>query len=348
MLLLMSWPGYPSEARIPRPDYLSSFFGATATEVQGELLRLLASLGIDNRLAYRHPAVVAGTGVLVLVVVAGSFFGRWLSVGCARLIHGGLPSRLSGLRGILGGLPAGPFTLCPYTTLTARVLQVEFFYITIKLELQIGGRVQIPNLREVRELRGLTQKELAGVSGVSLRSVAGYEGGAQVRPNTARKLAQALNVEVADLAEASSYPKAQAPPSPEQPSFNGLLEEERRTQHLGVWTRYLRQRVEWCEKVLQKSPEDTFNNPFLSLDAAIQWAIYVGAESTQLQNALRNEVRSYTDADSEIIGELRTLLDRFVIVEDTTDARVKAMMDEAGLTDEDKEQRLRLIHGNAA
>jgi hypothetical protein len=74
----------------------------------------------------------------------------------------------------------------------------------------------------------------------------------------------------------------------------------------------------------------------------------VGIERTQLQDALRTEVRLYSDADSEIVGELHTLLDRFVAVEDTTDVRVKAMMDEAGLTDEDKEQRLRLIHGSAA
>jgi transcriptional regulator with XRE-family HTH domain len=91
--------------------------------------------------------------------------------------------------------------------------------------------VQIPNLRRLRELHGLTQKELADVSGVSLRSVAGYEGGAHARPNTARKLAEALNVEVADLVGADSYPKAQAPPSPTQPPLNGLrlthLEEER-------------------------------------------------------------------------------------------------------------------------
>jgi hypothetical protein len=60
-----------------------------------------------------------------------------------------------------------------------------------------------------------------------LRSVAGYEGGAHVRPNTARKLAQALNVEVADLVEASSYPKAQAPPSSIQPPLNGFEEERR-------------------------------------------------------------------------------------------------------------------------
>jgi hypothetical protein len=106
--------------------------------------------------------------------------------------------------------------------------------------------------------------------------------------------------------------------------------------------------VEWCEKVLQKSREDSFNNPFLSLDTAIQWAIYVGVECTQLRDAVRTEVRSSTDADSEIVGELHALLDRFVAVEDTTDVRVRAMMDEAGLTDEDKEQRLRLIPGSAA
>lgn len=87
--------------------------------------------------------------------------------------------------------------------------------------------MQIPNLRELRELHGLTQKELADVSGVSLRSVAGYEGGAHVRPNTARKLAQALNVEVADLVGADSSPKAQAPPSSIQPPLNGFEEERR-------------------------------------------------------------------------------------------------------------------------
>jgi len=149
----------------------------------------------------------------------------------------------------------------------------------------------------------------------------------------------------AKVTPSGGSPKA---PASSQPSFNGLLEEERRAQHLGVWKDYLSRRVEWCERVLQKSPEDSFNNPFLSLDTAIQWAIYVGSESAQLRDALRTEIRSHADADSEIVGELRALFDRFVAVADTTDVRVKSMMDEAGLTDEDKEQRLRLIHGSAA
>src|SRR5215210_2813033 len=56
---------------------------ATATQVKRELLRLLARVGIDDRLTYRHPAVVAGVGTLLLIV-SGRFSGRWVR-GCARL-----------------------------------------------------------------------------------------------------------------------------------------------------------------------------------------------------------------------------------------------------------------------
>jgi transcriptional regulator with XRE-family HTH domain len=49
------------------------------------------------------------------------------------------------------------------------------------------------------------------------------------RPSTLRKLAQGLNVEVADLYGEPEYPLGEAPPDPQQ-SFNGLLEEERRSR----------------------------------------------------------------------------------------------------------------------
>jgi hypothetical protein len=64
-----------------RPDHLSSFFGAPAAEVERELLRLLARVRVEDDLAYADPAIVAGVGVLVLVVL---LFGRWVR-GCARL-----------------------------------------------------------------------------------------------------------------------------------------------------------------------------------------------------------------------------------------------------------------------
>ncbi len=86
--------------------------------------------------------------------------------------------------------------------------------------------MQILNLREQRELRGWTQKDLAHESDVSVRSIAGYETGAGVRPNTARKLAEALGVEVADLVVMASG-KEEAPSSLQSP-LDGFVEEERR------------------------------------------------------------------------------------------------------------------------
>jgi len=55
---------------------------ATAAEVKRVLLRLLARLRVDHDLSKRYPAIVAGVGALVLVVVV---LARWVRVGCARL-----------------------------------------------------------------------------------------------------------------------------------------------------------------------------------------------------------------------------------------------------------------------
>ena len=94
----------------------------------------------------------------------------------------------------------------------------------------------IPNLKQWRELRGLTQVELADRSGVSPRSIAGFEAGASTRPNTARKLAEALDVDVMDLAGVDALPKGSAPPS-NQPSFDELLDEARRNEWFGAYDR---------------------------------------------------------------------------------------------------------------
>jgi transcriptional regulator with XRE-family HTH domain len=205
----------------------------------------------------------------------------------------------------------------------------------------------LESIRRIRTLRGMNQVELAKASGVAQNTISEIETGRrEARPATLRKLADALGVEIADFFEESTYPKDEAPPS-SQLTLNGLLDEEWRAQHLGVWKRYLSGRVTWCEKVLQKSPEEEWNNPFLTLDSAIQWAIYVGIESTQLRNIVQTEVLPYANADEELVAELRTLLDRFRAVEDQTDARVRTMMDEAGLSKEEKKRRLRVIEGAA-
>jgi transcriptional regulator with XRE-family HTH domain len=73
--------------------------------------------------------------------------------------------------------------------------------------------MKLPRLKEWRESRGLMQKEVAEDAGVSVYTVLRAEGGISIRPNTARKIAEALNVTVADLLEDPPVPLGQAPTS---------------------------------------------------------------------------------------------------------------------------------------
>jgi transcriptional regulator with XRE-family HTH domain len=62
--------------------------------------------------------------------------------------------------------------------------------------------MKLPGLREWRELRGYTQRELAKTVGTSQDTISKLETGARgCRPSTAQRLAQALQVEVAELAK---------------------------------------------------------------------------------------------------------------------------------------------------
>lgn len=73
--------------------------------------------------------------------------------------------------------------------------------------------MKLPKSRAWREAKGLTRQELAEAAGLSPQTLAGYESGRDARPNNARKLADALGVEVAELMEESQLPKALAQPS---------------------------------------------------------------------------------------------------------------------------------------
>jgi transcriptional regulator with XRE-family HTH domain len=65
----------------------------------------------------------------------------------------------------------------------------------------------LDELRRLRKLKGLSQVELAERSGVSAYTITEIETGhREPRPSTLRKLASALDAEVADF-----FPKAQAP-----------------------------------------------------------------------------------------------------------------------------------------
>ena len=67
-------------------------------------------------------------------------------------------------------------------------------------------------LREFRRQKGWSQKDLADESGVGQDTISGIERGQhEPRPSTLRKLATALDVEIADFFREPALPKAEAP-----------------------------------------------------------------------------------------------------------------------------------------
>jgi transcriptional regulator with XRE-family HTH domain len=95
----------------------------------------------------------------------------------------------------------------------------------------IGDKV-----RELRERGFFTRRELAQRSGLAQITLQHLEHGMSARPRrqTLEKVANGLSVPIDVLLEAAEDedPKAEAPPSPAQASFNGLLEDERRRDRL--------------------------------------------------------------------------------------------------------------------
>src|SRR5215212_6359143 len=90
-------------------------------------------------------------------------------------------------------------------------------------------------LREIRLGRGLSQADLSTMTGVAEFTISEIEAGkrANPRPSTLRKLAQALEVEVAELYGDPTYPKDRAP-SPDgeddwRPSLRSWIDFTRRT-----------------------------------------------------------------------------------------------------------------------
>ena len=79
-------------------------------------------------------------------------------------------------------------------------------------------------------MRGMNQVDLAKASGVAQNTISEIElGKREARPATLRKLAWALDVEIADFFEEAGRPKVPTPSS-QQLTLNGELEEERCTE----------------------------------------------------------------------------------------------------------------------
>jgi transcriptional regulator with XRE-family HTH domain len=113
----------------------------------------------------------------------------------------------------------------------------------------VGLKLDEDRVRGKRERLGLTLAMLAQKAGTSKNTILSAEHGGDIRPTTARKIAEALGTDIADLLGESDSPKGIAPPSV-QLTLNGVLAEARRRpteqeiKALGRWLSYLEQRLD--------------------------------------------------------------------------------------------------------
>jgi DNA-binding XRE family transcriptional regulator len=129
----------------------------------------------------------------------------------------------------------------------------------------MGGALKLDRdkLIRAREMLGYGIETTAQEAGVSKNSVLRAEHEEDIRPVTARKIAAALDVRVADLLGESETLKAEA--SPLEPSFENVLEEERREAIYKPWLDYVEHYADRWEKRIEAGDFDMGNvNEFIA------------------------------------------------------------------------------------
>jgi transcriptional regulator with XRE-family HTH domain len=170
--------------------------------------------------------------------------------------------------------------------------------------------MQLPRTKEWREAKGLTQRGLAAEAHVGDVTVARIEMGYSVTPSTARKVAEALGVEVADLLESPPVPLGQAPrPSGQEPKKSSqrrvrAQETLERTQRRAEAS--LQERQEEDEGAKQhraklEAENQRINEAFRELEEAIFASIV--RDDLAFERAKRGELETYTYPDEEKLAE---------------------------------------------
>jgi transcriptional regulator with XRE-family HTH domain len=163
-------------------------------------------------------------------------------------------------------------------------------------------RLDENTVRGTRERLGLTLAMVAQRAGTSKNTVMSAEHGADIRPTTARKIAEALGVEIADLLGEPDSPKAQAPPS-QQLTLNGLLAQERRYRPT---TREVKNLNLFCTRIERRLDEQGMspNEIEIALDAVDGFvAVVADTMSDETFDRFINLGRRLLEAAKE--GEIR-------------------------------------------
>jgi transcriptional regulator with XRE-family HTH domain len=143
-------------------------------------------------------------------------------------------------------------------------------------------------LKEERQLRGWSQRDLARETGVNTDTISGIETGQhEPRPSTLRKLAWGLGIEVRDFFQEPALPKAEAPRGVGLTEWNAAVRNARRLREYG------HSRMEELLSSWRRSK----NRQYLSQMGELLQRAY-DAESALLQN-----VQVALDAPAHIEGD---------------------------------------------
>jgi transcriptional regulator with XRE-family HTH domain len=187
-------------------------------------------------------------------------------------------------------------------------------------------------VKEIRRRKGWSQKDLAEESGVGQDTISGIESGRhEPRPSTLRKLADALDVEVADFFREPAIPLAEAPKEAgleDEETPGSLIDAEVLANMAELWNALLSRGLyqlaqlfsDELEKVEKGDSEpsslgiliDTLENVALGMEAN------VAAEKKELraryddEDAVRSKavLRPAIDRLSALIGEALQKIDR--------------------------------------
>ena len=133
-------------------------------------------------------------------------------------------------------------------------------------------------LRRMRTEKGLSQARLAARAGLDPSTVNQIERGArEASPATLRKLADALDVGLADLLE-DAYPKA-AGRSSEPSLFNGL-EDERRLRYLRGWRAFVHGLARRWEKTPPKTSAE-ISPLFDAMTALVEQRVFEPSDASK-------------------------------------------------------------------
>ena len=181
--------------------------------------------------------------------------------------------------------------------------------------MNVGQRI-----REAREDLGMQQTVLARRVGVAPNTIGRYESGERVPPVAMlEKIAKELRTQPAEFLREPG--KAGAPPSPEQPSSGGLLEEERRLRYLRPWRAFVHGLARRWEKEPPKTSRE-IAPLYEALAAVVEQGVFepperVGtseaAELTLLTLGFQrlNEIANNVDEDEERNATVRDIREKF-------------------------------------